>query len=356
VFEALPVAGGMLAVGIPEYRLPKKVLNAEIQAIADLGVEIKLNTALGKDVTTAQLFEQGYKAMLMATGAHAGQKLGVPGEDATGVFEGVTFLRDLNLNKAVKAQGQVVVIGGGNVAIDAARSALRLDAKSVAILYRREKEDMPANAEEIEEAEKEGIQIHTLVIPKKIVTEKNRVTGIECVRASLGTFDKSGRRIPEEITGSEFVVPADMIIAAIGQKPDTSYLNGDGVEIAPNGTFQVDLSLSTTRPGVFAAGDNVRGPATVVEAIADGKKSAMAIDRYLGGDGKFESAFRQELLVLNPGYDLEAYQKERERVESPQIPLSARYKNFDEVVLAYAAKTAVEEARRCLHCYIRQEE
>jgi NADH-quinone oxidoreductase subunit F len=356
VFEALPVAGGMLAVGIPEYRLPKKVLDAEIQAIADLGVEIKLNTALGKDVTTAKLFEQGYKAVLMATGAHAGQKLGVPGEDATGVFEGVTFLRDLNLNKAVKAQGQVVVIGGGNVAIDAARSALRLDAKSVAILYRRDKEDMPANEEEIAEAEKEGIQIHTLVIPKKIVTEKNRVTGIQCVRASLGSFDKSGRRRPEEITGSEFVVPADMIVAAIGQKPDTSYLNGDGVEITPEGTFQVDLSLGTTRPGIFAAGDNVRGPATVVEAIADGKKSAMAIDRYLGGDGKFESAFRQELLALSPGYDLEAYQKERERVESPHIPLSARYKNFDEVVLAYAAKTAVEEARRCLHCYIRQED
>ncbi len=356
VFESLPKPGGMLAVGIPEYRLPKDVLEAEIEAITDLGVEIKLNTALGKDVTTEQLFSQGYGAVLMATGAHAGQKLGIPGDNAPGVFEGATFLRDLNLKKPIKAQGAVVVLGGGNVAIDAARSASRLGASSVTILYRRDKDDMPANEEEILEAEREGIKIQTLVLPKRVVAENGRVTGVECVRASLGAFDKSGRRKPEAIEGSEFIVPADMIVGAIGQKPDLSYLNGDGISVTAGGTLQVDEALATTRAGVFAAGDNVRGPATVVQAIADGKNAALAIDKYLGGDGRFVSASRHELLSLTPTYDLEAYQKEREREESPQIALSARYKNFDEVVLPYPVKQAVEEARRCLHCYLREQE
>lgn len=356
VFEALPVAGGMLAVGIPEYRLPKDVLNGEIAAITDMGVEIKLNTALGRDVTTKQLFDEGYKAILMATGAHEGQKLGIPGEDSEGVLDGVTFLRDLALRKPIKAQGRVAVIGGGNVAVDAARSALRLGASSVSVLYRRDKEDMPAYEEEIEEAEKEGVHINTLVIPQKIVTESGRVTGVECVRASLGEFDKSGRRKPEIIPGSEFVMPADMVIGAVGQKPNLSYLNGDGVGVTKGGTIEVDPSLSTTNPAIFAAGDNVRGPASVVEAVADGRKSAMAIDRFLGGDGKFESATRNSLLRMAPTYDLEAYQKERDRVQAPQADLSARYKNFNEVVAAYPVKMAVEEARRCLHCYLREEE
>jgi NADH-quinone oxidoreductase subunit F len=250
----------------------------------------------------------------------------------------------------------VAVVGGGNVAIDAARSALRLGATSVAILYRRDREEMPANDEEIVEAEKEGVHIHTLVIPKRVVAKKGSVTGIQCVRAALGSFDGSGRRKPEVIKGSEFVMPVDMIIAAIGQKPDLNYLNGDGVTATPGGTLQVDDALATANPAIFAAGDSVRGPATVVQAIADGKNAAMAIDRYLGGDGKFESPSRDEFLSLAPTYDVEAYQSERERVESPHIALSARYKTFDEVVLAYPVKQAVEEARRCLHCYLREEE
>jgi NADH-quinone oxidoreductase subunit F len=356
VLESLPVAGGMLAVGIPEYRLPKKILKSEIAAIAELGVEIHLNTALGRDVTTEQLFAEGYKAVLLATGAHAGQKLGVPGEEAEGVVEGVSFLRDLSLKKPIKARGRIAVIGGGNVAVDAARAALRLGASDVTILYRRDKEDMPAYVEEIEEAQTEGIHLNTLVSPKRIIAENGKVTGIECVRATLGKFDSSGRRIPEAIPGSEFIFPVDMVIAAIGQKPDLSYLNGDGVRATGNGTLHVDASLATTRPGVFAAGDNVRGAATVVEAIADGKKSAMAIDRFLGGDGRFESPTRDGLLGLIPTYDLDTYQKERKREESPQVPLSARYRSFDEVVLAYPVKMAVEEARRCLHCYLREEE
>ena len=357
VFEALPVAGGMLAVGIPSYRLPKEILDAEIKTITDLGVELQLNTALGKDITTEQLFGKGYKAILMATGAHTGQKLGIPGEEAKGVIDGVSFLRNLALKKAVKAEGHVVVLGGGNVAVDAARSALRLGANEVSILYRREKNDMPAYEEEIIEAEKEGVKIHTLVAPKRVVVKNGKVKGIQCTRMSLGKFDASGRRKPEVIPGSEFVVEADMVVAAVGQIPDLSYLNGDGVRATPNGTIEVDLTtLATAREGIFGAGDTVRGPATVVEAIADGKNAAMAIDKYLGGDGAWKDGYRDELLKMSVSYNEEQYQKELDRVAIPQVPLSARYKNFNEVVLAYPPKMAVEEAKRCLHCYVREEE
>ncbi len=358
VFEALPVAGGMLAVGIPEYRLPKDILGAEVKTVTDLGVEIKYNTAIGKDITMEKLFSDGYNAVLMATGAHKGQKLGIPGDDSEGVVDGATFLRNLNLKKAVKVDGQVAVIGGGNVAIDAARSALRLGAKGVSVLYRRDKEDMPAYEEEIEEAESEGVKIHTLVAPKSLVIENGKVTKIECVRMSLGRFDNSGRRKPEAIPGSEFLLDVDTIIAAIGQVPDLSYVNGDGISLSSNGTIAVaDLkNLETTREGVFAAGDAVRGPATVVEAIGDGKKAAMAIDRYLGGDGILKDTFRERLVNLVVSYNEEEYQKERKRADAPTMPLSERYRNFKEVVLPYPSKSAVEEAKRCLHCYLRQED
>ncbi len=357
VFEALPVAGGMLAVGIPDYRLPKGVLNAEVKMITDLGVEIRYNTAIGKDITIDALVKDGYEAILMATGAHKGQKLGIPGEDAKGVVDGVTFLRSLNLNETVKAEGKVAVIGGGNVAIDAARSAFRLGADEVFILYRREKEDMPAYIEEIEEAEKEGVVIHTLVAPKQVVVKKGKVTGVECVRMSLGKFDKGGRRIPQPITGSEFVVDADMVIAAIGQIPDLSYINGDSIKIGKGNTIEVDLkTLATTREGIFAAGDNVRGPATAVQAVADGKNAAFAIDRYLGGDGLPRNAFHEELIDMHVTYDESIYQQERARTAMPHLPIPKRYRNFNEVVLGYQQKMAIEEAKRCLHCYLREEE
>jgi NADH-quinone oxidoreductase subunit F len=355
VFEALPVAGGMLAVGIPEYRLPKTVLNSEIKAITDLGVEIQYNKALGKDFTTESILGDGYKAMLIATGAHKGQKLNLPGEDAEGVLDGVTFLRNVNLNKVGKIEGKVVVIGGGNVAIDAARSALRLGAREVSVLYRREKEDMPAYEEEIMDAEHEGIHIHTLVNPKAILTEQGKVKGMECVRMYLGEFDRGGRRKPLTLAGSEFFLDADMVIAAVGQVPDLSGLNGDGIGITKNGTINVDsTTLSTARDAVFAAGDNVRGPASVVEAIADGKNAAMAIDKYLGGDGVLKDSYRDDVLKLRVSYNEAEYQKELGRVEIPSIPLSERFENFKEVVLPYQLKQAVEEAKRCLHCYLRE--
>ncbi len=357
VFEALPVAGGMLAVGIPDYRLPREILNAEIKAIADMGVEIKYNTKFGKDITSDNLFNDGYRAILFATGAHGGQKLGIPGEEEIAVVDGVSFLRDVNLNKLVKTDGKVAVIGGGNVAIDAARSALRLGAEEVSVLYRRERDDMPAYAEEIDEAEHEGVKIHTLIAPNKIITKNGKVTGVECTRMSLGKFDKSGRRSPQAIEGSEFVVDADLVIAAIGQSPDLSYLNGDGVKITKNNTIEVDkYTLSAGKEGFYAAGDNVRGPASVVEAVADGKKAAMAIDVYLGGDGELSNAFRDELVSMVVSYDETEYQKERKRSGMSHLPFAKRYRNFNEVVLGYQTDAAVEEAKRCLHCYLREEE
>jgi NADH-quinone oxidoreductase subunit F len=355
VFEALPVPGGMLAVGIPEYRLPKAILNTEVKAVTDLGVDVRYNTALGKDISIEKLLADGYMAILIATGAHKGQKLGIPGDESEGVMDGVTFLRNLNLKKAVKADGHVVVIGGGNVAIDAARSALRLGAREVSILYRREKEDMPAYEEEIIEAEHEGVKIYTLVSPKAIIAENGKVKKIECVRMSLGKFDKSGRRRPETIQGSDFVLDVDAVIAAIGQVPDLSFVNGDGVTASTWGTVEVtDMkTLATKREGIFAAGDNVRGPATVVEAIGDGKNAARAIDKYLGGDGALKDTFRERLVDLIVSYNEEEYQKERKRAEAPSVPLSERYKSFKEVVHAYPSKAAVEEAKRCLHCYLK---
>jgi NADH-quinone oxidoreductase subunit F len=357
VFEALPVAGGMLAVGIPDYRLPKEILNKEIKGIIDLGVDIKYNTRLGKDITVEKLFSDGYSAILMATGAHEGQKLKIDGEETNGVVDGVTFLRCVNLKETTTVEGKVVVVGGGNVAIDAARSALRLGASDVTILYRREQSDMPAYKEEVDEAEKEGIKIYTLVVPNKIVTENNKVMGVECTRMKLGKFDKSGRRSPEPVPNSEFVVNADMVIAAIGQVPDLSYLNGDGVKITKNNTIEVEKkTLATEREGIFAAGDSVRGPATAVVAVADGKKAALAIDKFLGGDGKAMNVYRDELVSMVVGYNDAAYQKDRERVAMPHLPIGKRHKNFTEVVLGYSRDAAIEEAKRCLHCYLRPPE
>jgi NADH-quinone oxidoreductase subunit F len=357
IFEALPVAGGMLAVGIPDYRLPKEILNKEIKGITDLGVEIKYNTRLGKDITTEKLFTDGYSAVLMATGAHKGQKLRIDGEDATGVIDGVTFLRSVNLKETEKVNGKVAVIGGGNVAIDAARSALRLGADEVSILYRRDKDDMPAYKEEVEDAEKEGIKIYILVAPNKIVTEGKKAVGVECTRMKLGKFDKGGRRTPEPVTNSEFIINADMVIAAIGQTPDLSYLNGEGVKVTKSNTIEVNKKrLATGKEGIFAAGDNVRGPATAVEAVGDGKKAAMAIDEFLGGDGKPMNAYRNELIHMVVGYNETEYQKERARVAMPHLPVGKRSKTFTEVVLGYQADAAVEEAKRCLHCYLREGE
>ncbi|MDZ7261727.1 MAG: NADH-quinone oxidoreductase subunit NuoF, partial [candidate division KSB1 bacterium] len=302
IFEALPVAGGMLAVGIPEYRLPKDILNREIERIKSLGVEIKLNSPVGSDLTIEELFHQGYKAIFIAVGAHKGLQLRIPGEEAEGVMDCVSFLRDFNLGRPVKVGKKVGVIGGGNAAIDAARTALRLGAEEVSIIYRRTRVEMPADKTEVDEAEKEGIKIVLLAAPGKILTENGKVTGIECIRMELGDIDASGRRRPVPIKGSEFTIELDTLIPAISQEPDLSFLPQDHqFNISKWNTFVVDEeTMATNVPGVFAGGDAVTGPDTVVMAMRAGKIAAESIGRYLRG-----KSLKREYHVTKPLWEVE---------------------------------------------------
>jgi len=351
IFEALPVAGGMLVAGIPEYRLPRDIIQADINFITSLGVEVKTNTPIGKDLSIDDLFEQGYKAVFIAVGAHKGQRLGVPGDNLKGVYDGVSFLRDVNLGKDVRLGGKVAVIGGGNVAIDAARSALRLGAKEVYIIYRRSRQEMPANVEEIAEAEHESAKITYLATPTQLSGENGKVTSMECVRMELGEYDASGRRRPVPIKGSEFSMDIDAVIAAIGQVPDLSFLPPDSdLETTKGQTFVVDpLTLATSRQGVFAGGDVVTGPATVIEAMAAGERAAISIHNYLTGKSMTKGPLRQPEKRLEIPRAVET-PEEKERVRMPTLTLKRRLGSFQEVNLGYSAQKAMEEAKRCLRC------
>lgn len=347
IFEALPVAGGMLAVGIPEYRLPKNILQKEIEAIQSLGIEIKTNCAVGQNVTLERLKEEGYRAFFIAVGAHRDLKLSIPGEELNGVIPGATFLRQVNLGEKIDLAGRsVVVIGGGNVAIDAARTALRLGAKEVKIIYRRQKQDMPALPEEIAEAEREGITIHCFVSPNQIIGEDGRVAGVECLRMRGGEFDKSGRRTPVPVEGSEFVLAADYVISAIGQTVEQDLAETSGIEVSKYGTIvTAPKSCLTNVEGIFAAGDCVTGPATVVEAIQGGKQAAAEIDKFLGGDGIIVPA--KKVVRQLSG---ELMEQEHPRVQPATLEPNQRLEGFAEVELGYTEEQAVQEACRCLRC------
>jgi len=283
IFEELPVAGGMLAVGIPKYRLPRNLLNKEIDIVTKLGAQIKTGIRIGKDMSVDDLFNQGFEAVFIAVGAHKGQNLRIDGEDTTGVVSGVKYLRDLNLGKEVQLGKKVAVIGGGNVAMDSARSSLRFGAKEVSILYRRSREEMPASGEEIDAALAEGIKFEYLVAPQQVLVDNGKVAGLKCIRMQLGEPDASGRRRPVTIEGSEFDIELDMIIPAIGQKSDLSFLpENDAVETTKWGTIVADSrQCCTNRQGIFAGGDCVTGPNIAIEAVAAGKKAALSIDEYL---------------------------------------------------------------------------
>jgi len=352
IFESLPVAGGMLSVGIPEYRLPRKVLETDIEFIISLGVEIKTNTPIGKELSLNDLFEQAYKAIFIATGAHQDQKPGIPGEDLEGVFGGVTFLRDNNLDKdkKMKLKGKVAVIGGGNVAIDAARSAIRLGAQEVSILYRRSRDEMLAVPEEIEEAEREGIEIIYLVTPTRILGDNKKVNSLECIRTKLGEPDPSGRKRPIPIEGSQFLMETDIVITAIGQTPDFSFLPaGHGLEIANGQTLQVNsVTLATNRAGVFAGGDVVTGPATVVEAMEAGMRAAISIDKYFRGEKMVEEVIYPERREEIPR--AEEVPKGTMQPPMPKIPIKERTTGFGEVNLGYSEEKAIKEAKRCVRC------
>ena len=351
IFEKLPVAGGMLVAGIPKYRLPREVIHADINFITSLGVEIKTNTPIGKHLSIDGLFEQGYKAVFIAIGAHKGQRLGIPGDNLKGVFDGVSFLRNINLGKSARLEGKVAVIGGGNVAIDAARLALRLGAKEVSIIYRRSRQEMPANVDEIAEAESEGVKITFLATPTQLLGENGKVKSMKCVRMELGEYDASGRRRPVPIKGSEFLLDIDAVIAAIGQFPALSSLpSANGLETTRERTLVVDpVTLATSRQGIFAGGDVVTGPATVIEAMAAGERAAMSIHRYLRGKSMTEDRLRQPEKRLEIVQAAEA-PEEKGRVRMPTLALKRRLSGFEEVNQGYSTQMAIEEAKRCLRC------
>ena len=357
LFESLPVAGGMLAAGIPDYRLPREVLARDIRFICQHRVEIRTGRTLGRDFSIEDLFRQGYKAVFLALGAQRDQKLNIHGEGTEGVLPGIDFLRRVNLGERIPLPGKAAVIGGGNVAFDAARTALRLGAEEVFIVYRRTRDEMPANEEEIEEAEHEKIKLLYLLAPTRVISGNGRVCGLECQRMELGDFDAGGRRRPVPVKGSEFVLDVDWIIPAIGYVPDLSGLpQGDGFTATKAGTLSVDpLTLATHLPGVFAGGDLVTGPSTVVEAMAGGYEAAVSIDRFLKGqDLRADRVFKAEERAEVPkGDDGGEEEKEKPRAAMAALPVGRRVCTFEEVNLGFDEETAIREAKRCLRCELK---
>lgn len=349
VFEKLPVLGGMLSVGIPSYRLPRDTIAAEIDVIREMGVEFKTGVEIGKDVTIAQLREQGYKAFFTAIGAHECKMLGIEGEDLQGVFSGVDFLRDVNLGKKIDLGDRVAVVGGGNVAMDSVRTALRNGSRKPFILYRRSFEEMPANEEEIEECREEGIDFMILTNPVRIIGENGRVKAVECVKMRLGEPDAGGRRRPEAIPGSNFTIEVDSVISAIGQESDWACLTSEcACQLSDWGTMQVDpLTFQSHDPDIFAGGDAVTGPKTVVEAIAAGKQAAISIDRFIQGKDLREGRVREwnpVQQVSTEGYD----RVPRELM--PRLHGEKRLNSFEEVQLGFTEEQVLKEAQRCLSC------
>ncbi len=353
VFEADDRPGGMLVSGIPPHRLPRDTLNKEIESLLDENITLKCNTALGRDMTLDSLFEGGFKAVFLAMGAHKSRKINLEGEDADGVYPAIGFLKDFNLRGKTVSQGHVGVIGGGDSAVDAAGVALRQEGvESVTIFYRRTRVEMPAQDRDIETVLEEGVKLETLVSPVRILTKAGRLTGIECIKNRLGDVDSSGRRRPVPIPGTEYVVNLDTLIVTIGDVPDIDFITSMGIDVTKWGTMQVDKeTLSTNRPGVFAGGDVVTGPNTVVEAIAAGKKAALMIGRYLRGE-----ELKQPGAALLPDVYVEALAIDEEeleqaqRMEPPMIPVASRRRNFNEIELSFSVEDASKEARRCLRC------
>mgnify|MGYP001025656591 CR=1 FL=1 len=356
VFEALPVAGGMARVGIPAYRLPREVLNREIGEILKLGMDLKLSHPI-RDIN--KLFDEGFAAVFLAIGAHEPQKLRIPGEDVTkGVFYGVPFLRAVALGERAHLGERVVVVGGGNTAVDTARTARRLGSRDVTIVYRRTRAEMPANEWEIDEALEEGVNLEILAQPVAVLSGNGHISAMRCVRMRLGEPDASGRRRPIPIEGSEFDMPCDAMVAAIAQAPEIRFLDPNhGLEIARRGTFKVDpQTLATNRPGIFAGGDAAAGPGALIEAIAAGRRGALSIDRYLRGVPLLTP---RELTPLPTVELTEAEIADkvargevdlRPRVETPKAPVAERVGDFREVELCLTEEQALAEAQRCLNC------
>jgi formate dehydrogenase beta subunit len=360
IFERLGEPGGMAAVGIPDYRLPRDIVRYETSLVERMGAEIRYNTQVGKDITLSQIFEQGYKAIYIAVGAQTNTPMGVEGEDKgyKGFIPGVYYLLEINLGRDPYPEGKrVVVVGGGNVAIDCVRSSFRIGKADVNLVYRRTKKEMPADRVEIHDAEEEGVKFHYLCNPVRIIEKDGKVTGMECIRMELGEPDESGRRRPVPIKGSEFFIEADIVIPAIGQAIDLSFLEEkDGVKTTKRSTVAVqEGTFQTNREGIFSGGDCVIGPDVLVRAGGHGKKAADKIDAYLQGKELKESEDeRLETLIEK----IKVYSKD-EKIGNPGgqkramlelLPPDSRKWIFDEVEKGFSIPVAQKEAERCLRC------
>jgi len=349
IFEKAQVLGGMLTAGIPSFRLPRKIVEAEIQLIRDMSVTMKTGVEVGKDKTIAQLRKEGFKAFFIAIGAQESIRLGIEGEDLDGVYSGLDYLRQLNFGKPVRLGKKVAVIGGGNVAMDAVRSARRLGSEKAFILYRRSLEEMPSRPEEIKECKEEKIPINTLTQPVRFIGKNGRIKAIECIKMRLTEPDQNGRRKPEPISCSEFTIKVDAVITALGQEADWSCLTPECACILTEwGTMNIDpLTLQSDDPDIFAGGDAARGPQSVVEAIADGRQAAISIDRYvrgqdlrLGRDIKLKAITEPQKEKYDPAA----------RAQMPQLEVRKRVKNFNEVQRGFKKEVAIQEAKRCISC------
>ena len=360
IFERLGEPGGMAAVGIPDYRLPRDIIRKETEAIQSLGVEIVYNTYVGKDIKFSEL-EKEFDAIIICIGAHSSSRMRVEGEDAgyKGFIPGVKYLLDINNGIDPYPEGKrVVVVGGGNVAMDCVRCSLRLGKEEVILVYRRTRNEMPANVEEIEEAEEEGVKFMFLTNPKKIIGKDGKVVGIELIKMQLGEPDESGRRRPIPIEGSEFFLECDIVVPAIGQTIDLGVLDGvEGVDVTRKNTIVVDTeSCMTTRKGVFAAGDVVTAPDALIRACAGGRRAADRVDKYLKGvevkpdlEEKLED-FVNKVKVFDP-YENIGIIDGRPRIPIKHMPPEERKKSFVEYTQGYTIPEARAEADRCLKCY-----
>ncbi|MBN1554860.1 MAG: FAD-dependent oxidoreductase [Phycisphaerae bacterium] len=352
VFEKEAKPGGMLEAAIPAYRLPRGLVRREMDSLLNLNIEMRYDTVLGRDVTIDELLERGYRAIYIATGAHKSKKLDLPGEDAEGVIPSMEFLKAHNLHRKEMAKGRVGIVGGGNSAMDAARVALRQQGVSrVTVLYRRTRDEMPAYPDEVEAGLVEGVELEELVTPLELKIEDGRLVGAKFQRNRLGERDASGRQRPEPIEGSEFELELDTLIVAISEEPES-----EGIDVLDRtnwGTIKTNAeSLMTSRPGVFAGGDVVSGPATVIEAVGAGRNAAKMIDRYVHGKAPRTLPKVNLPCVYVPPVDNGSDEDELppRRVKAPERPVAERVRSFAEVEMAISEYAAICEAKRCLRC------
>lgn len=350
IFEKESKAGGWMRYAIPDYRLPKEILDREIEAIMSLGVKAQFGITLGRDLSLDSLERSGFKAILIAVGSQKSQMLNIPGERLEGVIQGLEFLYKQKRGDITTVDGKVAVIGGGNVAIDSARTAVRLGASKVTIIYRRDIDQMPAAKEDIREAQREGVKIKFLSSPIEFKGSNGKVVEVICQNMVLGEPDERGRFRPFPKENSTFSLSADKVICAVGQRVDLSFLEKASIEANANTIHVNESTLETGVPGIFAAGDVVTGPATVIEAIAAGLRAAVSIRQYLKGEkitGDFISARADD---GKPPYRIKDYPQESKRVSASFLPLNQRRGNFDEVDRGYSEGKAIKETERCWHC------